>query len=198
MKRRTRDAVLGVLLTVIVSGCAGRVEPSHEMTSRRDPALTDFYARVEQYLDVRAKLWAELPQIRRQRTALDPTMNQDARAALASRLQQERAAASQGDIFTPAIAATLRARLDPALRGGAATDTRAAIRDDAPAKFTLRVNESYPEGASLPTMPSNVLAVLPPLPPGLEYRIVDVHLILRDTEANIIVDYLRDVMCQKC
>ena len=47
-------------------------------------------------------------------------------------------------------------------------------------------------------MPGNVLAVLPPLPVGLEYRIVQSHLLLRDSDANIIVDYLLDVMCRTC
>jgi hypothetical protein len=32
----------------------------------------------------------------------------------------------------------------------------------------------------------------------LEYRIVDQHLVLRDMHANIIVDYMYDVMCATC
>ena len=85
------------------------------------------------------------------------------------------------------------------IRGlGAAAHTRASIREDGPAAFRLEVNADYPEGASLPTMPPNVLAILPPLPEALEYRIVDEHLIMRDRDANIVVDYLFNVMCAKC
>jgi hypothetical protein len=40
--------------------------------------------------------------------------------------------------------------------------------------------------------------ILPPLPNGLEYRIVDTHLVLIDTDADIAVDYMLDVMCQTC
>jgi hypothetical protein len=54
----------------------------------------------------------------------------------------------------------------------------------------LNVNQPYPEGAPLPTMPANLLANLPRLPEDLEYRIVDRHLILRDVDANIIVDFV--------
>jgi hypothetical protein len=47
-------------------------------------------------------------------------------------------------------------------------------------------------------MPASVLKVLPRLPMGLEYRMVDTHLVLTDLDANIVVDYVLDVMCQTC
>jgi hypothetical protein len=84
------------------------------------------------------------------------------------------------------------------LSGASAAGTRASIRDDGPEKFALQVNDAYPDGASLATMPPNLLEVLPRLPEGLEYRIVDTHLILRDVDADIVVDYLVDVMCSGC
>ena len=60
------------------------------------------------------------------------------------------------------------------------------------------MNATYPKGASLATMPPNVLEVLPRLPDGLEYRIVNTHLILWDVDADIVVDYVFDVMCSGC
>ena len=42
----------------------------------------------------------------------------------------------------------------------------------------------------LPTVPANVLITLPPLPEPLEYRIVGQHLLLLDTSADLIVDYI--------
>lgn len=47
-------------------------------------------------------------------------------------------------------------------------------------------------------MPARVLRVLPPLPNGVEYRIVDTHLVLTDLDADIVVDYMLDVMCRSC
>jgi hypothetical protein len=178
-------------------GC-GAVRTSHETSSRVDPALADFYVRVERYVALRDDARQQVPALRTQAAAANQTPNQDARDALAQRIQRERADAGQGDIFTTDIAATVRTRLNVEIRGSSASATRDAIREDGPAPFALRVNGKYPEGASLPTMPGAVLAALPALPPGLEYRIVDAHLILRDTEANLVVDYLRDVMCRSC
>jgi len=39
-----------------------------------------------------------------------------------------------------------------------------------------------------------VLASLPPLPKDLDYRFVDKHLILRDSRANTIIDYIPNAM----
>ena len=47
-------------------------------------------------------------------------------------------------------------------------------------------------------MPGNVLRILPTLPTGLEYRIIDTHLVLIDLEADIVVDYMLDIMCPTC
>ena len=41
------------------------------------------------------------------------------------------------------------------------------------------------------TMPTNILTSLPPRPEDLEYRIIAKHLVLRDVDANIIVDLRR-------
>jgi hypothetical protein len=54
----------------------------------------------------------------------------------------------------------------------------------------LQVNAKYPEGTPLPTMPPNLLVRLPPLPEELEYRIIGKDLILRDADANLIVDFI--------
>ena len=83
------------------------------------------------------------------------------------------------------------------LRGVAALRARESVREDAPETFVLAVNGSFPEGPRS-TMPGNVLKILPPLPSGLEYRIIDTHLVLIDTSADIVVDYVLDVMCKTC
>lgn len=118
--------------------------------------------------------------------------------ALAMRIRFARHDARPGDLFTLPIAMALRRAMDPELRGLAQRSTRDSIRDDAPEVFVLAVNADYPAGAPRSTMPGNVLKILPPLPAGLEYRIVDSHLVLMDLDANIIVDYVLDVMCKTC
>lgn len=52
------------------------------------------------------------------------------------------------------------------------------------------MNAPYPENQPRPTVPANLLLTLPTLPEPLEYRIVGQHLLLLDTEADLIVDYV--------
>ena len=54
----------------------------------------------------------------------------------------------------------------------------------------LKVNATYPPDTPLPSTPPQVLMNLPKLPEQLEYRIVGKNLIIRDVEANIIVDFV--------
>lgn len=157
--------------------------------------LDGFQKQIRRYM----KLHAE--QARKgtpQRQRSDISENIVSQEALATRIRHARDDAKQGDILTPAIGAVLRRAMNPELRGDAAATTRDSIREDAPTTFELEVNGTYPEGASRSTTPMNVLAILPPLPQGLEYRFVDTHLVLLDVDANIVVDYIRDVMCARC
>ena len=43
-------------------------------------------------------------------------------------------------------------------------------------------------------MPPGLLAQLPPLPAALEYRLVGRMLILRDSDAALVLDYLPDAV----
>jgi hypothetical protein len=58
----------------------------------------------------------------------------------------------------------------------------------------LKVNATYPPDTPLPTTPPQVLMNLPKLPDQLEYRIVGKNLIIRDVEANIIVDFVPNAL----
>ena len=157
--------------------------------------VSDFRRRVGDYAKLHEKLQK---QGTRPKERADVGENLVSQNALALRIRFARHDARPGDIFTPPIAMALRRAMDPELRGLAALTTRESIREDAPEVFVLVVNGDYPAGASRPTMPGNVLKILPPLPSGLEYRIVDTHLILMDVDANIVVDYVLDVMCKTC
>ena len=157
--------------------------------------VSDFRERVDDYMKLQAKLQK---QGTRQKERDDIGENLVSQNALATRLRFARHDARPGDVFTIPIAMALRRAMDPVLRGVAALRVRESIREGAPEVFVLAVNADYPAGASRSIMPGNVLKILPPLPPGLEYRIVDTHLVLMDLDANIIVDYVLDVMCKTC
>jgi hypothetical protein len=61
---------------------------------------------------------------------------------------------------------------------------------EVPPKSPPMVNTLYPEKAALATVPPLILANLPRLPDGLEYRFMGRDLILRDRDANLVVDFV--------
>jgi len=69
-----------------------------------------------------------------------------------------------------------------------------SLRRSEPVVLPLKVNRAYPEGVPLETTPPSLLAKLPELPAELEYRVVGHALVLRDATANLIVDFLPDVI----
>jgi hypothetical protein len=132
--------------------------------------LADFTARVKVYTDLRDKIDNGAP-------PLKPTTEPG------KILEAERA------LGAPAIEKKFRALLRPEVKGRAGAETKSVILDEKPAVW-LKVNAEYPPDQPLSTVPAQVLEALPKLPDGLEYRFVNHHLILRDTRANVIVDYL--------
>ena len=63
-------------------------------------------------------------------------------------------------------------------------------KDEDSVPVAVRVNAQYPSGAALSTVPASVLATLPQLPAPLQYRFVGRNLILLDSVAGLIVDFL--------
>lgn len=143
--------------------------------------MADFGARVSAYAELRSELRKGLPAL----TVDDPAQVQKAVRALAARIRVARADAKRGDIFTPTISRVFQKAL-------LQTDdsTWADIIDDNPGEFLKRINGSYPEKKPFSTVPPNILAVLPRLPDDIEYRFLGRHLILLDTRASVIVDWV--------
>jgi hypothetical protein len=152
-------------------------------------AMADFKARVETYAQLHRSLAKGSAAQKDDSTAeqIDAQKN-----ALAAKIQAARAGAKQGDIFTPEMRPVFRRLLAPEMKGEDGRDAKAIIKDDAPASGTVpfKVNARYPEDQPKPTMPANLLLNLPPLPKPLEYRVVGQHLLLLDTSAGVIVDYI--------
>jgi hypothetical protein len=196
---------------VLVIGCAqtnavpvavptGETASVRETEARSQESLdgelvSDFKRRVDRYMRLHDRIQK---QGTRQKQRDDIGENLVSQQAMAMRIRFARPDARPGDLFAPRIALALRRAMDPVLRGATALRVRESIREDAPATFVLVVNGSFPQGDSRSTMPGNVLQILPVLPNRLEYRIVDTHLVLIDLDADIVVDYMLDVMCRTC
>lgn len=192
-----------ILVSAAVVGCVHSqvlpvAVPTQEARSQGSSdveVVADFTRRANRYMQLHDKVEKQ-GTAQKQRDNIGE--NLVSQQAMALRIRFVRHDARPGDVFTPAIAIALRRALDRELRGPAALSVRESIREDAPATFVLVVNGSFPSGGSRSTMPGNVLRILPPLPDGLEYRIVDTHLVLIDLDADIVVDYMLDIMCQRC
>jgi hypothetical protein len=151
--------------------------------------MADFKMRVEKYADLHKQLAKGAAA---QKDDSDPARINAAKAALAAKIQAARAGAKQGDIFTPEIRPVFRRLLAPELKGEDGRDAKAILKDDAPppGAVPFKVNAKYPEGQPLPTVPAKMLLTLPSLPAPLEYRVVGQHLLLLDTAADLVVDYI--------
>jgi hypothetical protein len=145
--------------------------------------LADFTTRVSAYADLRSELEKGLPALT---VTDDPAEMRRAVRGLAARIRVARAGAKRGDIFTRTISREFKKALLLAIDDS----TWADIVDDNPGEFSKRINSSYPEKKPFSTVPPNVLAVLPRLPDDIEYRFLGRHLILLDTRASVIVDWI--------
>jgi hypothetical protein len=174
---------------------AKRIEKGNEQR-RKDTAeaLKDFSDRIKDYLKIHKKAAETLPALTGND---DPATVAAHRVALARAIRARRPAARRGDVFDAKVVPTIVARVRTELEGAEARPARKVIREGNP-KFDpegyvpvpIRVNADYPLRAPVSTVPASVLLVLPQLPETLDYRFVGRDLLLRDAEANLIVDYI--------
>jgi hypothetical protein len=154
--------------------------------------MADFSARVWSYSELRNKLENGLPPLT---VTDDPAEIRRAVHALAERIRVARAGAQQGEIFSTTISVEFRRVLLIEMNA----NTWAAIMDDKPGEFSNQINGTYPEERPLSTVPPNALAVLPRLPDDIQYRFVGRHLILLDTRAGVILDWIPyAIKCADC
>jgi hypothetical protein len=153
--------------------------------------IQDFKTRVDAYLTLRKEAVKGAPPLKETK---DPAKIKAAQDAMSAQIRAARVNAKHGDVFTPEITAKFRRLLYPEVKGDDGHDAKAIIKDDAPTNIPLKVNAKYPDGASLPTVPANLLLNLPTLPEPLQFRIIDKHLILLDEDADVIVDYALNII----
>jgi hypothetical protein len=193
MQTATKTALILMLAWTshVPSASAAQDPPvASAQAPRAGQTAGDFATRVEKYVELRASLESGLPVLT---GADDPVLVRNVELALADRMRKARGRARQGDIFTPEAAATFRAILRDAIDAA----TWKALMDEDPGVFPHQVNNSYPKSRPLSTMPASLLARLPRLPDGLQYRFVGSDLILHDTKSNLIVDRLPEAISRR-
>ena len=156
-------------------------------------AAEDFLEEVEEYVELRRKAREELPKLKEDAEPEEVT-------AYAKRLTENiavrRRGAKQGEVFTPKLVAAFRricrdelAR-SPHERKVVLTEGNPTGDEERIKAPRVAVNAQYIPASPLSTIPPTLLLALPTLPDEVEYRFVGRSLILRDTVANLIIDFV--------
>jgi hypothetical protein len=165
--------------------------------------LADFQKRIDAYMTIHKDAAKDAPALKETKNPAEIKAAQD---ALGTKIRAARATAKQGDVMTPEIQNKFRRLMypvvtSPAPQGTAGREVKKDIKEELKENneerkeeggkpVVLKVNATYPDDTPLPTTPPQVLMNLPKLPEQLEYRIIGKNLIMRDVEANVIVDFV--------
>jgi hypothetical protein len=193
---KPRAWVLMGLAAGIVVSCAWTRKAAPQNAVNPNAAIVqEFESRVADYLKLHKTAEATLPSLKKPTESTEKIEHHQHKLRRA--IAAQRAGAIQGNIFTPAISAEFR-RLIAIAYHPDAKHIRESLQRGEPGTrlLRIRVNREYPDKAPLQTMPPSLLLNLPPLPPEVEYRVVGRTLILRDIDANLIVDVSTDVIPQ--
>jgi hypothetical protein len=209
---RCRGAVAAALAAVVAlaaPGCAKRHRPIvPPQTVRMDEdVLHEFAEEIREYVKLHRKLTEKIP-------PPEPTWSAqqiaDRQRQMTVAIQNARREKKQGNIFEPETEAAFRnvlkrefagpngpAMLHEIHSGNPKTEgvpQQRNPRNEPKKSFPLQVNTYYPDDAPLSSVPPSLLLHLPALPEEVRYRFVGRSLILRDTDANVILDFLLDVV----
>jgi len=154
--------------------------------------LSDFSKKAKDYTNKERMLAQD-----KMKSSADVAKLQQQRKQLRSAVQQSRANARQGDLFTAETADVFRKILVNLLGGPDGKKVKISLNHAEPgASAEFKVNSEFPNqnGQPIQSIPPTVLKALPTLPKGLEYCIAGKTLALRDSAANLVVDYFPNAL----
>jgi len=173
-----------------------------------DPqALQKFRHEIVEYLEMRQAVVQRIPRVNEKSK---PEEIAAYRAKLADGIRAGRRREKQGMLFTPKVDAAFRSTLRRELGG---PDGEAMLREiragnprvegtprrqdptrEVKPPVAVAVNAVYPAEAPVSSVPPSLLLRLPVLPEQLKYGFVGRTLILRDAEAEVILDFIADAV----
>jgi hypothetical protein len=183
-----RSAILGAILIGVASAAAAAPQKAQPRVNPNAAVIADFQKRVAAYLALHNKLEDTLPKLSKEAT---PQAIDGHQRALAKLVQEARKTAKQGDLLTPAMQRLVRTLLRPIFAGKQGQQIKNEILDkEYKGDAKLAVNARYPDEVPISTVPPQVLKGLPKLPDELEYRFIQNSMIIFDSHAHIIVDFI--------
>ena len=163
-------------------------------TSVPENVASDFAARVARYMTARQDP-APADALAADRAAPEAVRNR--RAALGERIKTARKDSKPGEILFPDLVAAITPifRSDTFAITGRQSAAIALETERPPDNIAVpRVNEPFPKDFGLVSPPATILTKLPELPEALEYRLVGPHLVIRDVDANLVIDVAPNVL----
>jgi hypothetical protein len=153
-------------------------------------AYAEFDARIQDYMIARKTAEGAVPALGTKATAEEITAH---KLALGQKIREARPTAKQGDIFTPAVSKRIREFFRVQFKGRTreAKLVRNSLREAEQLKdMRLRVGMEYPEKLPFETVPAGLLRKLPELPKDVQYRLVGHDLVLLDSVAGTVIDFI--------
>ncbi|HET9942437.1 MAG TPA: hypothetical protein VFR05_03790 [Terriglobia bacterium] len=193
---RSATTAAMALILFIFSACTG----SSAATSPQDqPKFKEFEDRLGKYMQTHKKAAGTIPSIPKE--TADAALIVKHQQQLAAAIAALRPNALVGEVFSPPVRQLFIETIKQKTEGKEGAAARATILGEGNPKSAesqtdvkLSVNGTYPTTAPLSTVPPSILMALPSLPKELQYRFVGRNLILLDTEANLIVDFIPNVV----
>jgi hypothetical protein len=157
-------------------------------------ALATMNDRIREYVALHRRVEDTLPGLP---TDATPEQIDQRQRELLRKLAEARASAQPGDLFTAEAQPVIKRLLAQVFGGPQGRLLKASIMDENPtdlATYKLTVNARYPDTVPVTTVPVDVLQTLPELTEDLEYRFIGDALILLDTHAHLIADYIENAL----
>jgi hypothetical protein len=210
MRERFAPSTLVLSLSFLLfSSCSRNPEPSlvpPQTVEMDKETLGKFAEEVQEYVKLRQSVLTKITPAKSS-TPEELTARQ---RALTQAIVTYRKGKKRGNIFKPDVEAAIRRTLQREFTGPEGKTLMKEIRSGNPKvegnprpqdptqetlpRVNLAVNAVYPDAAPFSSVPPSLLLKLPVLPEVVRFRFVGRALILRDTEANVILDFIPDVV----
>ena len=208
--RPTFRAAAAALLCAALAGCHER-KPAGlvpgQVVRMDSEVLDEFYDEIQEYVRLRQKAVSVVPPLPPDATAQQIATRQK---AFTRAIVEYRRKARQGEIFKPEVEAAFRhvfkeifespegAAIMKELHSGnprmEGVPNSANPQQETMKNVQVGVNVVYPDDAPFSSVPPGLLLKVPALPEQVRYRFIGRTLIVRDTEANVILDFIRDIV----
>jgi hypothetical protein len=214
-RERMRVTARCLMLLVLAGGAGCSLHKNAHIAPAADvdmdaKVLEKFQHEIEEYMEEHRDLVHRIPNVGPNATAEEIAAHRD---KMTRAIQAERRNAKQGDIFKPEVEAAFRRIIARELTGPEREQVVQEIKQGNPKvesvpnqadptkvhteAVRVAVNATYNEEAPVSSMPPTLLLKLPQLPEQVRYRFVGRDLILRDTEANVILDFIKDAVTDR-